>query len=1209
MNSDRSRSVTVKALEAKPPGTPYLDANSSGPAVASRPGEAMRVASFVAEMSKRATSNAPVFDGGTVSEGAWASPQKEGVPSLRMKSSKNEGGAGGDKLDRSQAFAYERTGTADKAFLAPLKGVVQKHRAGATKEGTMATIGSFAANLRHKQQETRKSMCIERKVPLIPNLGLDLGKLDANSKFLIAQLLELGVTDGAAIREMLTIDERKGLTTPRWALDNIHSAIEIFAHGFHNLVEELVKHALTHSKGEKIEKLDLSNEGPETFGEQEPKHEMNEAEVEEYGATLLLKSWALLLGYAENLTLSSEQLLKGSKEEGLEEDDDETERQKKSHSLSSTTGPLARVALQLDRQNKQMSDELSRSKMQFQTSEATRLPLVQALKEAKEKIEYYGKENELLVVDCTRARNEKYEALEIAEETHSESTGLRKEITKLAKLPVKVSELTRRVAANDTITRNSTVSLENLTKKHEVLKEQHRTLYGEYNEIEEALMRSRAAQASAEKKLNHALDAKALAVEERIRAEQRAHLASTERNTAENLYTMAENSLITVREKLTALEQSDKEKSIQIRTLEEQVTHTSAMAREYETSYKSYKEELETCKVERDHMKRELSFLNRSSTERNVELAKIERGFKNQIIEAKAEAEAHFERCEKALQDSATAKMNLEKLEKENERKEASWKRIHLKLSRNLQEAQESLKVYQKNSKDLLAERIEKWRIKEEEFMESLKSLQNNLQETKASERSLQEGLAETEERLRITEEEYTMQLEREMTGRSKAENELEDLSLRFQDQMARTAELAKEFKEFRLQYEKTSKALEETTKQKEELLNANQNLQTHKERLEEELDIETEAHLESRDQLEGEVWEVRENLELANKLMADAETALLQLSLGVELQSICPAGVTPVAYSQRMVEQLRTPIDTPPSRHGSIDEVRARAASRRSTSRQSERSEPQIMVINQDQNESDLSLPPIAPSGRFSSDSVRKFIGRKGGSPNPASRNVSPTRMRPATSQPLSSERNTETARPRPRSTESLGSVMKATLLDNLSQRITKASQEAGKPLSELKSEKARIQIQNMLKHKTSLFKNKLKQVDPEDYKTIDVQDMRWVEAMHQKGMSVLEFQLAKDGHYYAEIPDEAGFWRFTADRKMHVSGIKVGFPGLVVPPLAPNTYDETFGQQQQPGRKRQDTTKMSSELKSTKVDDWLKTHTPLRTNLDVTKATVGFG
>ena len=147
------------------------------------------------------------------------------------------------------------------------------------------------------------------------------------------------------------------------------------------------------------------------------------------------------------------------------------------------------------------------------------------------------------------------------------------------------------------------------------------------------------------------------------------------------------------------------------------------------------------------------------------------------------------------------------------------------------------------------------------------------------------------------------------------------------------------------------------------------------------------------------------------------------------------------------------------------------------------------------------------------------------------------------------------------------------------------------------------------MLKHKTSLFKSKLKEIDPEDYKTIDVQDMRWVEAMHQKGMSVLEFQLAKDGHYFANIPDEAGFWRFTADRKMHVSGIKIGFPGLVIPPLGPNSYEEAFGHQQQVSKKRQDAGHMSNELKSTKVDDWLKTHTPLRTGLDVTKASVGMG
>ena len=97
---------------------------------------------------------------------------------------------------------------------------------------------------------------------------------------------------------------------------------------------------------------------------------------------------------------------------------------------------------------------------------------------------------------------------------------------------------------------------------------------------------------------------------------------------------MAESSLSTVREKLTTLEESDKVKSSQIRTLEEQVSHTTAVAREYEVSYKAYKDELDACKAERDEMKRELSFLSRSSSERRTEIAKIERGYKNQIIEA-----------------------------------------------------------------------------------------------------------------------------------------------------------------------------------------------------------------------------------------------------------------------------------------------------------------------------------------------------------------------------------------------------------------------------------------------------------------------------------------------------------------------------------------------------------------------------------------------
>ena len=52
-------------------------------------------------------------------------------------------------------------------------------------------------------------------------------------------------------------------------------------------------------------------------------------------------------------------------------------------------------------------------------------------------------------------------------------------------------------------------------ERYDDLKAEKHALYGEYK-MEELLKRSRAAQASAEKRLNHALDAKALAVEERI---------------------------------------------------------------------------------------------------------------------------------------------------------------------------------------------------------------------------------------------------------------------------------------------------------------------------------------------------------------------------------------------------------------------------------------------------------------------------------------------------------------------------------------------------------------------------------------------------------------------------------------------------------------------------------------------------------------------
>ena len=1196
MMSETSRSVSVKALEAKPPGTPYLDANSSGPSSRVRPGEAMRVASFVTEMSKRATSNAPFFEG-TGSEGAWVPPQKEGVSSLRMGAS-NGGFSDEDNvtLNRSQAFAYNRrTSTAEKAFmLAPLNRLIDKNRAGSAESNKRANITNFAADLRHRQQ--RKSLMSQ--FPLGTKLPPELSQLlDDNSKFLIAQLLQLGVQDGAAVRDMLTIEDRKGRKTPQWALDHIHSAIEIFAHGFHNLVEELIKLAMAQSKKDEVNVLNLANE--DSFGDPTAKataQKMEEADTEEYGATILLKCWALLLGYAENLTLSSDQLLSMAASEVDDDRVNESETQKKSHSLSSTTGPLARVALQLDRQNKEMTDTLSKTELRFKMSEASRMPLVQALKEAKEKIQYIGKENDLLVMDCQRAKSERLDALGMAEEAHLETNELKNEVAKLAMLPVKVSELTRRVAVNDSITQSSTSSLESLRKRYDDLKAEKHALYGEYNKMEELLKRSRAAQASAEKRLNHALDAKALAVEERIRAEQRAHLASTERNTVENLYTMAESSLSTVREKLTTLEESDKVKSSQIRTLEEQVSHTTAVAREYEVSYKAYKDELDACKAERDEMKRELTFLSRSSSERRTEIAKIERGYKNQIIEAQTRAETHREKCEKAQQDAAVAKSKMERLEKETQKKEEKWSRDQVQLNRELQEAHNSLKLYQKSSKDVLAERIEQWRVKEEEFVEAADKLKTELDGTKAREAGLRESLGETEERLRITEEEYSKQVEHEIRERTKTEGELANLSARFQDQLDRAAELAASFKEFRVKHEETSALLEQTTNERDVLINQKETLQGIKAQLEDALTIETEAHMDSRDQLEEEVYEVRDHLEQANKLMADAETALLQLSLGIDLQSICPAGVTPVAYSQKMVEELRTPVETPPSRHGSIDEVRAAAASRLSSSRPTT-SEPQIMVINEDpdQSSSDFSLPPIA----------RRLV-----TPNPTTSDMgTPMPMRPSTSQPRSrSPVKEDRDRPRPRSTQSLISVMRTTLLDNLSQRIMQASSNSGKPLSELKSEKARIQIQNMLKHKTTLFKAKLKEVDPEDYKTIDVQDMRWVEAMHQKGMSVLEFQLAKDGHLVAEIPDEAGFWRFTADRKMHVSGIKVGFPGLVIPPLGPNTYEEKFGKQQV-SKRRQDTADMSNELKSTKVDDWLKTHTQLRTALPSSKASVGMG
>ena len=46
-----------------------------------------------------------------------------------------------------------------------------------------------------------------------------------------------------------------------------------------------------------------------------------------------------------------------------------------------------------------------------------------------------------------------------------------------------------------------------------------------------------------------------------------------------------------------------------------------------------------------------------------------------------------------------------------------------------------------------------------------------------------------------------------------------------------------------------------------------------------------------------------------------------------------------------------------------------------------------------------------------------------------------------------------------------------------------------------------------------------------------------------------------------------------------------------------------------EQVSKRRQDTADMSKELQSTKVDDWLKTHTQLRTALPSSKASVGMG
>ena len=306
-------------------------------------------------------------------------------------------------------------------------------------------------------------------------------------------------------------------------------------------------------------------------------------------------------------------------------------------------------------------------------------------------------------------------------------------------------------------------------------------------------------------------------------------------------------------------------------------------------------------------------------------------------------------------------------------------------------------------------------------------------------------------------------------------------------------------------------------------------NLDSKNTELNSELAIERESHIISKELFDSDLSIMQDALADSERIVAEAETALVQLSLGVDLQSICPAGITPTSFAHKAIKHLRTPTPQPQRRALTAEEIRDMACSRLSSAGNKGRS-AEIMFINQDDTES-LNYERLTPSDRPNSEISSSAL----------------MHQRPSTTY----DRYTSDLKPstadvnnvRPYSTQ--GIISKGSLVDDLSRRIIEAAELAGKPLSELKREKARIQISNMIKHKTSLMKADQKPINPADYDKIDVTDMRWVDAMQEKGMSVLEFKMAKDGHFFADIPVEAGFWRFSADRKMHVSGIQVGFPG----------------------------------------------------------------
>ena len=1235
--------TTVPALREKPPGTPYLEETTRG-----EPKPALRVAEYVSELSRRATSNAPVFDGGTGSEGAWAPPQKDGVPSLRMDAAMGAAGAKGSgdgaRFGLSAAFTYGGPGKQgdDVEFSNVFDRIHSKKSLGAmeARRRSMTKAGSAAAEWQVRRQKSKA-----RK----PGSGQFDG---ATAHFLVRDLQSLG-KDDVDVRSVLALLDVDGLSSPQWVLDNMHCALEIFAHGFHNLVGELIKLALEHAEPVKGRRgpggtanVGIgSRDGRETAGSADgrpgSRGPPKEKELEDHGAAILLKSWALMLQYAERLTLApvvktdaddsttKSDILQDAAagvraRKGLSDDgegqgpgaplgsheDKHNVGAAKENSIASLSGPLARVAFALDGQQKRVYTALARLDKQLELTEASRAPLLDALEQARIHVKQVDSENRALLDRAHGATLARGEAEQAALSALSEQETLRKEIQKLAMLPVKVSELTRRMAINDMDTTLSQTSLGRLKGDHATLKDKYEGLLQEFTDMEEALERSKNLQAGAERSLNHALDAKRLAEDERTRAEKRASLASMERNTAQDLYEMAEKSLSTARERLQVLESSDKDKTNRIRVLEEQLSHYSALSREREIALMTMEKELGDIKVERDTMKKEFSFLSRSSTSQSIELAKMERDFGNQIEAAKLETKRETEKYEEAASRASALDIDLQSLRSELEGKETAWSKTKEQLEGNVESAKQAMAEHQKKSETMLAEYTAKWRRQEEELSEEIAQLRDALEKRDDQVSRLEAEIATLQAANAELKSEGERLLKEEEGKRLQAEEALSELAGRLKEKVQRGAELAESLQSLRSQHEKVLSDFDEISKLRDSLKQANDLLQYKNAELSNALSIEIEAHLESRGTLELEIYEVREYLNNTNQVLADAETALVQLSLGIDLQSICPAGVTPAAYSSRVVGHLRTPTDTPPSRQKSIQDVRNEVSSRLgtpiptllqdegrpSTGAGSQSVEPQIMVINQEENRPPSQMGNLSPLG--------SSVGGSRPVTSHSSRGSMP--VRPSTSLDTSSAQRApalaEIDEKRPKTTHDL--PKERSLMDDLRDRIIHASQLAGKPLSELKSEKARIQIQNMLKHKTTLYKGKMADIDSDDLTQIDVKDMRWVDKMAESGMTVLEFHLAKDGHYWAKIPEEAGFWRFSADRKMHVTGIETGFPGLILPPLAPDTYEKQYGEKSE--KRRQDPNKMSSKLKETNMGGWLKTHTQLRTSMDVKSSSI---